>query len=410
MAKFYMGGICGMGMAPLSAFLSEDGNSVCGFDDSANSQVQKYLESYGIDCQFRNANIADFDSIVISTALKRKIPELKKCGAKDILLRGQCWAKICATRRLMAVVGSHGKSSVSALSAHVINKYNLDSGWLVGAIPTNLEMHRYCKENKMLVSEIDESDATIENFSPEITVALNADLDHTDTYSGWKALEEMFYRLFERTQKYVIFPESDKILSRVALSFPEKSIPTKTSNNFNETNQIMAKTLVEKMFSISLPNDAFCDFKGLLRRQEIIFDSDNLTVIADYAHHPTEVATFLNSFKTQYKLHKKIIIFQPHRYTRTKQFAQDFANILDANATEDTSIYLAPVYPASEIFDSEATSETIIKKSKNKSIVLANCEEIFKIINELKLNTKKTVVAVVGAGDIYFDIKNFLGK
>lgn len=410
MANFYMGGICGMGMAPLAAFLSQDKNNVSGFDDCANIEIQHYLNSYKINSQLKVNSLEEFDTVVISTALKRRIDEFKKLGAKKILLRGQCWAEICAKRRLMAIMGSHGKSSVSALVAHSINKYNLDCGWLVGAIPVGFEMHKYCAENKMVVSEIDESDATIENFSPEITVALNADLDHTDTYANWDDLENMFIRLFERTQKFVIYPENDKIIKKVASKFPVKSIPVKISNDFNTTNKIMARTLVEKMFSIELPTDAFDDFKGIRRRQEYIFDNNKFSIIADYAHHPTEVKTFINAFKLQHSNKNKIVVFQPHRYTRTKQFADEFAQILDECAKDGTKVLLTPVYPASEVFDADGSSEKIAKKSKNGSIVLANCEEIIRMINTLKLNANNTVVAIIGAGDLYFDIKKFLEK
>ena len=409
MANFYMGGICGMGMAPLAAFLSRD-NNVSGFDDCANIEIQHYLNSYKINSQLKVNSLEEFDTVVISTALKRRIDEFKKLGAKKILLRGQCWAEICAKRRLMAIMGSHGKSSVSALVAHCINKYNLDCGWLVGAIPVGFEMHKYCAENKIIVSEIDESDATIEEFSPEITVALNADLDHTDTYSNWDALENMFIRLFERTKKFVIYPKNDKIISKIASKFPAKSIPVKISDNFNITNKIMARTLVEKMFSIELPNDAFDDFKGVRRRQEYIFDNDKLLVIADYAHHPTEVKTFINAFKQQYSNKDKIVVFQPHRYTRTKQFANEFAQILDECAEDGTKVLLTPVYPASEVFDAEGSSEKIAEKSKNGSIILANCKEIIRMISTLKLNANNSVVAIIGAGDLYVDIKKFLEK
>ena len=407
MASFFFGGLCGMGMAPLAAFLSEDKNQVCGFDDVEHAEIKNYLKKYGVEFVNKNYPLKDFDKVVLSTALKKNAQQFIENGAKQIQFRGECWAKVCQKRRLAAIVGSHGKSTVSALTAHAIRKHNLKCGWLVGAIPNDFEMHCYCKEGEKIISEIDESDGTIENFEPEITVALNADLDHTDTYADWEKLKEMFYRLFKRTKKFIIFPESDTILSEIANNFPQKAIPVKTSEKFIETNIAIAKKLVETFLECEISNKTFDDFKGLLRRQEIFAQTPSFTAIADYAHHPTEVKTFLAYFDSHFKSRKKIIIFQPHRYTRTKQFATEFAKILDCYVQEDSKVILAPVYPASEQFDILGTSEKIAEKSKKTSIVLAKTEEIFKIIKASILNAENPAIAIVGAGDIYFEVKEF---
>ncbi len=404
-----MGGICGMGMAPLAAFLKEDGNDIVGFDDCPNKEVEKYLNKYDVWLSQKQNSLSRFDCVVISSALKREIPNLKKYGAKQISLRGECWAKLCTKRRLCAIMGSHGKSTVSSLIAHAVNKFKLNAGWLTGAIPAEFAMHKHCAEGEFLVSEIDESDGTIEGFSPEITVALNADLDHTDTYADWDALKAMYCRLFERTSRRIIVPESDETLREMAKKFPEKTIFVPTFTDFNKTNKNIALRVLKELFNKDFDTDIFDDFKGIRRRQEIIKATDNLIAIADYAHHPTEVGAFLEMFNNKFSDFKKIVVFQPHRYSRTKQFAQSFAEKLDTQAEFGAQIFLAPVYAASEIFDTNGTSEAIVKKSKNSSIVLAKSEEIFKMINALILKEKKLAIAIVGAGDIYFDAKKFLG-
>ncbi len=408
MSKYYMGGICGMGMAPLAAFLQEDGSDVSGFDDTPNLEVKKYLGEFGVVVAQKTTSLEEFDKIVISTALKRQIPELKKQGAKEILLRGECWAELCAKRRLCAIMGSHGKSTVSSLVAHAINKFSLNGGWLTGAIPVGFPMHKHCVENEILVSEIDESDGTIEAFSPEVTVALNADLDHTDTYANWDELKAMYARLFERTKRKIIIPENDKILREIAKNFSEKVLLVPVAKNFNETNKNIAKSILKEVFDRDFSSEIFDDFKGIRRRQEVIKENNSSIVIADYAHHPTELKAFLEMFNSTFVNWKKIVVFQPHRYSRTKQFADIFTEILSGQA-QVGKVFLAPVYAASEIFDNLGTSEAIIKKSKNSSIVLAKSEEIFKIINASILKEEKLAVAIVGAGDIYFDAKKFLG-
>lgn len=409
MSSYYMGGVCGMGMAPLAAFLKADGNDVAGFDDCPNADVLEYLSRNGVRVGARMQRLDAFDAVVVSTALKRRLADIEKCGAKKIMLRGECWAQLCACRRLVAVAGSHGKSTVSALCAHAANKYAPEAGWLVGAIPAGFEMHKHCAEGGILFSEIDESDGTIENFSPEITVAVNADLDHTDTYADWDAVEQMFRRLFARTRRTVIFPESDKILAKVAAEFPQKARAVKTPAAFNEANKTLARAAFECALQTRLPADAFEDFGGLKRRQETLFCNSRAVAVADYAHHPSEVAAFLDYFCAEYPDAEKTIVFQPHRYSRTKSFADKFAEILDAKSGE-AKILLAEVYAASEPFDAAGTSERIAEKSQNKTIIPAKNGEIFGYIDGLMSDNKsgkKQAIAFVGAGDLYFEAAEF---
>lgn len=404
--KYYMLGVCGMGMAPLAAFLKDSGADVQGFDDCPNVQLKTKLENCGV--RFEPLHKIESDrQIIISTALKLRLAEIaQETGSTNISRRGECWSKICSTRKLTAIVGSHGKSTVSALLAHCILKNKKDSGYLVGAIPSNFPMHKYCENEKPLISEIDESDGTIEEFSPEVCVALNADLDHTDTYSDTQKLEEMFERLFARTKKIVIYPENDKVLARVAQRSKTPSRSVKTEGGFMNINRAMAKIAYEETFGEKLDDSIFDDFRGLMRRQEIICDTPKLRAIADYAHHPNEVKSFLEWFHENFD-GEKIILFQPHRYTRTKKFADDFARILESHATENSQILLLPVYPASEPFDILGESNVI--SSKSERIMLAKPEDFFKIVTDKlnDVNTQKINVAIVGAGDFYFSAKEF---
>lgn len=395
-----------MGMAPLAAFLADGGNSVSGFDDTPDTDVAAYLLKHSVPVGAMARDLSAFDAVVISSALKRRRLELEKLGAKRILLRGECWAQVCVKRRLAAIVGSHGKSTVSAMCAHAIGKFGLDAGWLVGAVPNAFEMHRYCGEGKILFSEIDESDGTIENFSPEFTAALNADLDHTDTYADWRKLGDMFRRLFSRTKRLVVYPQSDAFLAEIAAEFPQKAVPVRTFKDFNKTNAALARALLERVFNTALPPNVFDDFAGTRRRQETIFADENLTVMADYAHHPNEVSAFLKFFAGKFSDVRRIIVFQPHRYSRTKTFARDFAEIFDSCA-ENAAVVIAPVYAASEPFDPEGTSEKIACLCKNKSIKLAKDGEVFNIVQSLINDGGKCAVAFVGAGDAYFGAKKF---
>ena len=408
-ARYYMGGVCGMGMAPLAAFLADEGNAVDGFDDSPNPELRGRLENLGV--KFRPPS-GRYDRVVISTALWRRRGEFAEfCGAKGVARRGECWAELCVPRKLTAVVGSHGKSTVSALLAHAINRLSLDCGYLVGAIPNGFAMHGYCAAGKPIVSEIDESDATIEYFSPEVAVALNADLDHTDTYADDRKLGEMFERLFSRTRRLVIYPEGDKILERAAARVQTPSVPVKLSGDYFEKNSAMALAALRATFPDgSFAPSAFEGFEGLQRRSEKIFDDGKVCAVSDYAHHPNEVGAFLRSFLPQSEVETDVF-FQPHRYTRTRRFAADFAKILSEAESVGARVFILPVYAASEIPDPLGESSEIIKKAPAGSrIKLAEPDDFFKIAKAALEGGKPRRIALVGAGDFHFAAKKFFAQ
>ncbi len=404
--KICMGGICGMGMAPLAAFLSDAGESVCGFDDFPNTEILSMLGEHGVELGKSADDFTDhYREFVISSALSEKAQNLPvRCARR--LLRGEKWAEVCAPRKLVAVVGSHGKSTVSALISHAAAKTGLDCGWLVGAVPKGTAMHRYCGEGKLLFSEIDESDGTIEKFSPSVTVALNFDLDHTDTYGDDAELEGMFARIFARTTGAVVYPADDEKLGTIAGRFARRSFGAEAPKNFTERNAAMARAAFETATERALQPGVFSDFKGVVRRQETIADRPGFFAVADYAHHPNEVKTFLEWFAGR-RPGRKLAVFQPHRYTRTKRFAKRFAEILAAAAADDFRIILLPVYPASEKFDPEGTSAAIAESAEGVEL-----SEPGKIGAILESETKKgpLSLAVVGAGDFYFTAKELVSK
>ncbi len=406
--KFYMMGVCGMGMAPLAAFLKDGGADVEGFDHSPNFDIKSALEKCGIE--FSEPRMLDADrQVVISTALARKIGEIRAItGCSSIMKRGECWAKICAARRLTAIVGSHGKSTVSAMAAHAAIKLGLNCGYLVGAVPVDFPMHRYCGEGGIVISEIDESDGTIENFRPEITVALNSDLDHTDTYGDAAHMEKMFLRLFMRTKKMVVYPKRNAVLARIASLSGTPSRAVDTPEDFMGANRAMALAAIEESFASFPGISVFDDYRGLLRRQEVLCDTRKIAAVADYAHHPNELASFLKWFFKKYK-GEKIVAFQPHRYTRTRRFASEFAEVLESRA-DGASIFVLPVYAASELPDPLGESSAITSKSRR--IKLADPSDFFNMLSD-KLNDPKAGklnVAVIGAGDFYFSAKNFFNS
>ena len=393
--RYYMGGICGMGMAPLAAFLADEGNRIEGFDDVPNPDLAQRLEKLGV--KFAPPS-GKYDKVVISSALNRRRGEFADfCDSRNIVRRGECWAELCSARVLTAVAGSHGKSTVSALLAHAANKLSLDCGYLPAGKP--------------IISEIDESDATIELFSPEVTVALNADLDHTDTYPDNTKLEAMFERLFSRTRRLIVYPSGDPILESAAAKVQTPSLPVNLSGDYFERNLEMALAALRATFpNGSFTKAAFEGFGGLQRRNETIFDNGKLSVVSDYAHHPNEVKSFLERFLPQSSA-ETIVYFQPHRYTRTRRFAKDFAETLAWAAACGAKVFVLPVYAASEIRDPLGESPQIIKNAAGGArIELAGPEDFFKAVQNALDKKSELRIALVGAGDFHFEAKKFLDK
>jgi len=402
-----MGGICGMGMAPLALFLKADGLSVRGFDDGADPRVKNMLELAGItvDAAYDPALESAADEYVISSALARRIPTFR---AQNILRRGVCLARACAKRRLVAVVGSHGKSSVTAMIAHCINKAERKNcGYLVGALPSRFSPAKYCRDGEVVVAEVDESDGTIENFEPEITVALNADLDHIDQYADSSKIEEMFLRLFARTRRKIILLEDDEILLRAAKASGKPFAVVKKREEFISTNRAIALKAYAEAFGEEAPKNALEDFAGVRRRQEFLSAKSGALVVADYAHHPNEVSAFLKWFETHCAGGRITVVFQPHRYTRTRRFAAEFAYILSSLKNAET--YLMNVYPASEPYDPLGSSEVVAALSEKISHLKSDTE--FDALMRKKIaDAANSKIALVGAGDIYFKAKRILDE
>lgn len=402
MGVVYMGGICGMGMAPLAILLKAAGNTVLGFDDNADIRVKNLLQQFGIECQSSFNEAVKPDLFVISTALcSRNLKSTAK-----IQRRGVCFADFCKNRKLVAITGSHGKSTVSNLCAHAINKLSLNAGYMVGALSEHYAPAKFCKDGEYMFSEIDESDATIENFSPEICVALNYDLDHTDTYKNADALKDMFCRLFERTKQKIIVPSCDKTLCELAKASGKnfEIVQIGPDADFSSINALMAQCALKSVFGNALNCTVLNSFEGTYRRQEVLCNTPALFAMADYAHHPSEVKAFLNWFGKKYG-NGNYIFFQPHRYSRTKCFAKTFAQILEDFAKQGNSVYVLPVYAASEKFDELGTSDKITQNSQ--LLKLASFSDMQKIVERLKTGGKKSA-AFVGAGDIYFKAKEFI--
>jgi UDP-N-acetylenolpyruvoylglucosamine reductase len=427
-------GLGGMGMAPLALYLNEAGCCVRGHDDHWREPVRRWLERRGIASNPWAQLPADVSRVVYSSAIDPAHPLLQAARERGLgtLRRGEMLAEVVRGRRLIAIVGSHGKTTTTALLIHALRTAGHEVSYLLGALfadPDSPPSHH--SEAPWIAAEIDESDGTIDNFAPEITVALNFDWDHADRYRTEAELEATFINLFRRTRQLVLLPQWDARLRRLAETAgtpfrtfgPEGDFSVRASGDdgasqrlalngafqksvvevplggaFNADNAGAALAAMQTAFG-EIPTTPFGGYRGVSRRQDILLERPGLTIYADYAHHPTEVTALLRSLRA-HTPGRLLVVFQPHRFTRTRQFATAFAEALGVA----DQVFLLPVYAASETSLADGTTAAIVAAAptgQNKFSLYESFGDLATVLEAaLAENSAPVTLAWVGAGDI----------
>ena len=415
-------GVGGAGMAPLAMWCAERGDLVSGYDDFLKADVASLLEYSKVKLHtlLIKEKIRNFDLIVYSSALSREhrlIKEAKLLGIPCIL-RGEMLARVANSRKLIAIVGSHGKTSTSGLVAHAINKLGMEHDFILGGFFREHNMPFKYTDSEWLVAEIDESDGTIDEFNPEITLLLNLDWDHCDFYKDFNGLKKTFVSLINRTRSTCILNQKTlnqlenllikddlisgkiKLIPAVPKIYP-KEFSNLSSASFNQLNALFASALIN-LFSrdkISL-TPVLGDFPGIQRRQNCIVSDKSLTIIEDYAHHPLEIKTIIQEVKKAYPNHELSVVFQPHRFSRTQVLKEYF---VDALSSID-NLFLLPVYPAFENNFKKIKSVNLIDYLDSSfaqaiSFSLEGFKKIkWHILNKKGLNNP--LVLFIGAGSV----------
>lgn len=326
---------------------------------------------------------------------------------------------------MIAIVGSHGKTTVTGMLIDCLPH----CGYILGGFFQNEEKlpAKYVPENDFLICEVDESDHTIEYFSPHIAAVLNLEDDHLVQYGNSENLNLAFEKLFKNTCHGIVLPEGDVRLENIAKKSRSaaKIVKAKLAQrpSYFDKNFFMVQSVLGLLEGDTLAIDRPTNFSPLFRRNQFLGTlhlEQPLEIWADYAHHPTEIAQCIAHFEEKRK--KNIFVFQPHRHTRTRQYAQDFAKVFTGkNCT------LLPVYAAGEKFLADGTAETILnhfsENNKPNFIESLNNFSIEDADNEWQcLNSFPNGIVFTGAGDIFYQaqawvfrqqillLKNFLIK
>jgi UDP-N-acetylmuramate--alanine ligase len=432
----YFLGIGGIGMSALARYMQANKIKVYGYDKTA-TKLTKSLEKSGMKIHYHedvNLIPTDLDLIVYTPAIPDSNQEKKYLLKSGIPFkkRAEVLGWVSNEKKILAVAGTHGKTSTCAILTHILKTGGVDCNAFLGGIATNYKSNFIAGKSSVVVVEADEYDRSFLHLSPFAAAITSMDADHLDIYQDAKQMKSSGFSAFSKKIKkggHLFLNAGLQLRKPINVSKRHYGVEQgdiqarniKVKNGYFYFDYCDGKT-VWKDLKFTLPGvhnvenavaaislarlvkvneaaarKALASFKGIKRRFEFIIRKKALTYIDDYAHHPTELVAAIKAARMLYPERKLTGVFQPHLYSRTKDFKIGFAAALDLL---DEAI-LIPIYPAREKPIKGVTSKSIfdLMKSKNKKIVAK--EELIAFIN----NEKIDVLMTLGAGDIDTEVQ-----
>jgi UDP-N-acetylmuramate--alanine ligase len=413
----YFIGIGGAGMSPMAVLMKEKGFVVSGSDiaESANTAL---LSQKGVKVHIGEHNAANLPPdtrtfVVVSSAIDAENPELlraKELGLK-IFRRGEFLAKIAKTyKKTIAVGGSHGKTTITSMTAHILKTLGFHPGYVIGGKVSGWKYSGTVGDGTVFVTESDESDGSNVHISSDTAVVCNVDDDHGWNFESEEALLQNFAK-FASLSAALIYGRgnnAETIFSfhKNAKSFEigdADSLPAKFAKwpPFQRLNAIFAVEAAISTLPIKREDavEAVYSFPGVERRMSVRYDDGDFTLIEDYAHHPAELNALVESLmkiKGKRKLH---IVFQPHRYARLKKYFDRFV----CELRKADKVTVLPVFSAwrpDDDVDSEKLAREI-NRAKGRHDFANFAPEAFKLLacKIVSEGLKNKIIAVAGAGD-----------
>jgi UDP-N-acetylmuramate--alanine ligase len=357
--RLHFVGIGGAGMSGLALVCDALGARVSGSDRAESSYLRR-LRAAGLEPRVGHDpdNVPEDAEVVRSRAVPNDNPELVRAHERGqrVIERGELLAELCSEKRLLAVAGTHGKTTTAGMLAHVLRAIGADPAFLVGGElpgvgPAGAPTNAGWGEGEWIVAEADESDASFLHLRPEVAVVTNVELDHLGRWSSRAQLLEAFGCFTEPADGLALGAgreldpvAGDRRTVRFDAERPGPELRLRIPGRHNLLNARAALAGLElARFDVSQAADALASFPGMLRRLELKGRRDGAVIYDDYAHHPTEVTAALAALR-EMEPHRLIAVFQPHLYSRTKAMYERFGAALAA-ADE---IGVLEVYPARE--------------------------------------------------------------
>ena len=430
--NFYFVGIGGIGMSALARYFNASGKKVLGYDKT-ETKLTTALISEGIDLFFEdvvNEKISELNpenTLVIFTPAIKKLSILNHFNDEKftVLKRAKVLGMITENTACIAIAGTHGKTTTSSLVAHLSKEANLPFSAFLGGIAENFKSNFLFNGSEISVVEADEYDRSFLNLSPDWAAITSTDADHLDIYGDKATIEQGFrdfanlvpsdQQLFVRkginigrpTKTYAVNEEADyysdnirEIGDKIYFDFhtPKEEISDfawEIPGIHNVENATVAIAILNNLgVDFETLKRGIANFKGIKRRYTKHNFENGKIYIDDYAHHPTELNAVMGSIKTFYPNKKLLVVFQPHLFSRTRDFVDGFAESLN-NADE---LILLDIYPARELQENfeGVTSKWLSEKIKLENKEVSTLDEAFEKIK----NKDFDVLLTVGAGNI----------
>ena len=438
--KIHFIGIGGIGMSGIASILADQGYAVSG-SDMKESPVTRKLSDRGIKVFIghNHSYVEDKDAVVYSSAINEDNPELLTARENGLLIlrRAQMLAKLMQDKTCVAVSGAHGKTTTTALASHLLREAGLCPTAAIGGILRNLDDNCcFGRASRFFVAEADESDGTFLYYHPDYPIVINIDREHLDYYQSWENIVAAYRKfIFNSKNEGCLFCcGDDRTLREITRDYKKRIVYFGLSgeNDFypediilNEFSSLFSycyrgKTLgkitlplagrhnISNCLSVialghelNIPQktifSALASFRGIERRFQLKGDFSGIKIIDDYGHHPSEIKAVLAAARNV-QHQRLIVVFQPHRYSRTKFLFEEFVlSLAGIDRLILTDIYAASEKPIVGI-SSESLCARIKEKSSGIEAVYLKQENIMEHL--LKLIKAGDLIITLGAGDI----------
>jgi len=433
---FYFVGIGGIGMSALARYFHAMGKLVMGYDKTP-SAITNALISEGILVGFidevseLSQEVLDFENILVvyTPAIPKhsKILTYFNSNGYSVLKRAALLGEVTKNSLCLAVAGTHGKTTTSAILGHLLAECNMPVTAFLGGIAENYNSNFIYRGHEITVVEADEFDRSFLNLQPDIACVTSMDADHLDIYGDSSAIEDAFKDFSKLLRK------QENLLVKKGLPLEGKTVAVGEEADFEAQHvriengsyvfDLKTPHLTLKDLQFHLPGhhnlfnavtalgmailagsptnclpEALLKFKGVQRRFSYKIKRDDLVFIDDYAHHPTEINALYQAVSEMYPDDRKLVVFQPHLFSRTRDFIEGFAESL----SQFDELILLDVYPAREEPIEGVNSQWLLEKTNMSAKQLVSKEMLSQAI--LKSNCR--VKLLVGAGDIGVEVEN----
>ena len=427
--KYFFIGIGGIGMSSIAQYLHDKGNIIFGYDRENNQSVKILLnkgivitnklnlylipkEMIGEDVEIIYTPAVKDDNIYLDYFISK--------GLNKIYKRSEILGEITKNSKCIAVAGTHGKTTTTGIISHLLYSHGVKFKAFVGGIMKGYNSNYIYTGDDYVVVEADEYDRSFLNLSPDYAVITSIESDHLDVYGDFDSLNKSF-ELFasnvtsglvaeeqikiKRDYTFSITNEADYRASNILMKNNGISFNLKTPNNYftnvyvkiigmhNLKNVLSALSVIDQIKEIDIKEllPFLGSLKGIERRMEV-YTIDDKIIIDDYAHHPTEIESVYDTIITNYKNKSKAVIFQPHLFSRTRDFMDEFALVL----SKFDEVYLLDIYPAREKPIDGVNSQLLLKKINSSKKEMISKDSI----NDIIINSNTDVISILGAGNL----------